>query len=86
MQDKVPPAITKNICAGKPIQDGIMGALQQLLQPNKRVADILTWIRYFMLYIAVMAAKCHDLVGPMISHRHTVMHLQATYIWSHVLQ
>ena len=52
------------------IQDGIEGALQQ---PKKRVADILTWIRCFTLYIAVMAAKRHDLVGPMISHMHTVM-------------
>ena len=61
------------------IQDGIVGALQQLQQPKKRVADVLTWIRCFMLYIAVMAAKHHDLVGPMISHMHTVMRLQATY-------
>ena len=53
-----------------------MGALQQLQQPKKRVADILTWICCFTLYIAVMAAKRHDLVGPMISHIHTVMWLQ----------
>ena len=50
------------------IQDGIVGALQQ---PNKGVADIFTWIH--CIY-AVMAVKCHDLVGPMISHIHTVMH------------
>ena len=59
------------------MQDGIVGALQQLQQPNKRVADIFTWIRCFTLYIAVMVAK--GLVDPMISHMHTVMQLQATY-------
>ena len=41
--------------------------------------DILTWIRCFSLYIAVMAAKRHNLVAPMTSHIHTVMWLQATY-------
>ena len=56
-----------------------MGALQQLQQPNKRVADILTYMCCFMLYIAVMAAKRHGLVGPMIFQMHTVMQLQATY-------
>ena len=61
------------------IQEGIVGALQQLQQPNKRVMDILTWIRCFSLYIAVMAAKRHDLVAPMTSHMHTVMRLQAMY-------
>ena len=60
------------------IQDGIVGALQQLQQPKKWVADILIWICSFTLYTAVMAAKCHDLVGPMISHMHTVMRLQTT--------
>ena len=62
------------------IQEGIVGALQQLQQPNKRVMDILTWIRCFSLYIAVMAAKRHDLVAPMTSHMHTVMRLQAMYV------
>ena len=61
------------------LQEGIMGALQQLQQPSKRVMDILTWIRCFSLYIAVMAAKRHDLVAPMTSHMHTVMRLQAMY-------
>ena len=40
--------------------------------------DILTWLRCFSLYIAVMATKRHDLVAPMVSHMHTVMRLQAT--------
>ena len=61
------------------MQEGIMGALQQLQQPNKRVVDILTWVRCFSLYIAVMAARHHDLVAPMTSHMHTVMRLQAMY-------
>ena len=61
------------------IQDGIVGVIQQLQQPNKRVADIFTWMCCFTLYIAVMAAKCHDLVDPTISHMHTVTWLQATY-------
>ena len=60
------------------MQEGIVGALQQLQQPSRRVVDILTWLRCFSLYIAVMAAKRHDLVAPMISHMHTVMRLQAT--------
>ena len=41
--------------------------------------DILTSIRCFSLYIAVMAAKRHDLVTPVTSHMHTVMRLQAMY-------
>ena len=61
------------------LQDGIVGALQQFQQPNKTVADILTWIHCFKLYVAVMAIKHYDLVGPMISHMHTVKRLQATY-------
>ena len=60
------------------MQEGIVGALQQLQQPNRRVVDILTWLRCFSLYIAVMVAKRHDLVAPMISHMHTVIRLQAT--------
>ena len=61
------------------MQEGIMGAFQQLQQPNKRVVDILTRVRCFSLYIAVMAAKRHDLVAPMTSHMHMVMRLQAMY-------
>ena len=61
------------------IQEGIVGVLQQLQQPNKRVMDILTWIRCFSLYIVVMAAKRHNLVATMIFHMHTVMQLQAMY-------
>ena len=55
------------------IKDIIMGVLQQLQQPNtKRMAGILTWLQ---AYMTVMAAKCHNLVGPMISHMNIVMQL-----------
>ena len=43
------------------------------------MVDILTWIRCFSLYISVMAAKHHDLMGPMISHMHMMMRLHATH-------
>lgn len=68
------------------LQEGIVGALQQLQQPHKRVVDIFTWIRCFSLYILVIAAKHHDLVGPMISHMQMVMRLHATHGGSSWLQ
>ena len=65
------------------LQEGIVGALQQLQQPNKRVLDIFTWICCFSLYISVMAAKRHELVAPMISHAHG--NAVTSYTWGYVM-
>ena len=59
------------------VQEGVLGALRQLQQPGRRVGDILTWIRCFSLYVAVMAKQRPELVAPMISHMHTVIGLQS---------
>ena len=58
------------------IQEGILGALQQLRQPNKKSGG---YSHLVYLYFAVMAIKHRDLVAPMISHMHMVMWLQATH-------
>ena len=42
---------------------------------SKRVADIITWVRCFSLYLAVMAQKRANLVAPMVSHLHAVIKL-----------
>ena len=39
------------------------------------MADIITWVRYFSLYLAVMAQKRANLVAPMVSHLHAVIKL-----------
>ena len=66
------------------MQEGIVGALQQLQQPNRGVVDILTWIHSLFLYIAVMAAKRYDLVAP-IDFSHTHSDAATSYVWGHVM-
>ena len=60
------------------LQEGIVEELQ-LQQPHRRVGDIFIWICCLSLYISVMTAKCHDMVGPMIFHMHKVMWQHTTH-------
>ena len=42
---------------------------------SKQVADIITWVRCFSLYLAVMAQRRANIVAPMVSHLHAVIKL-----------
>ena len=62
------------------LQDSLIGALSQFqaLQQHKsqrRVTDIVTWIRCFSLYIAVLGKKEPNMVPSMVAHMHTVLRL-----------
>ena len=66
---------------GKPapsLQESLVGAFNQFqaIQSQKtqhRVLDIITWLRCFTLYIAVMAKQRSDMVQCMVAHLHTVL-------------
>ena len=68
---------------GKPapsLQESLVGAFNQFqaIQSQKtqrRVLDIITWMRCFTLYIAVMAKQRSDMVQCMVAHLHTVLKL-----------
>ena len=42
---------------------------------SKQVADIITWVRCFSLYLAVMVQKRANTVAPMVPHLHAVIKL-----------
>ena len=61
-------------------QDSLLGALnrfqvQQQHHSHRQVTDILTWVRCFSLYMAVLTKKGATMVPSMVAHMHTVMHL-----------
>ena len=48
---------------------------------SKQVSNIVTWVRCFSLYLAVMAQKRESLVAPMVSHPHAVIKLHQSVAW-----
>ena len=42
---------------------------------QRRVLDIMTWVRCFSLYVAVMAKKFPEMIPSMVAHLHTVLRL-----------
>ena len=54
---------------------GMQSAMHQVQQQAKRVTDLMTWVRCFTLYIAVMSQKRPELTVPMTAHLHMVMRL-----------
>lgn len=70
---------------GKPnssLRESLMGALThfQAIQQQKvqrRIADIMTWIRCFTLYMAVIAKSRAEMVPMMVAHLHTVFKLHS---------
>ena len=54
---------------------GMQSAMHQVQQQAKRVTDLMTWVRCFTLYIAVMSQKRPELTIPMTAHLHMVMRL-----------
>ena len=67
------------------LQESLVGALNQFQatqqQKGPRVMDVLTWVRCFSLYMAVMAKKAVEMIPCMVAHLHTVLrlHQRATY-------
>ena len=62
------------------LQERMVGALNQFqaIQGQKgqhRVTDIMTWVRCFTLYIAVMAKKSAQMIPCMVAHLHTSLWL-----------
>ena len=62
------------------LQESLVGALNQfqatqLQKGQHRVLDIMTWIRCFSLYVAVMAKKFPEMIPSMVAHLHTVLRL-----------
>ena len=53
----------------------VRGVFHQLQQQARRVTDLITWVRCFTLYIAVMSQKRPELVAPMTAHLHMVIKL-----------
>ena len=51
------------------------GTVFQVLQ-GRKVTDIMSWMRCFTLYIAVMSSRRPDLVVPMVAHLHAVIKLE----------
>ena len=51
------------------------GTVYQLPQSCK-VTEIMSWIRCFTLYLAVMSSRRPELVAPMVAHLHTVIKLE----------
>ena len=68
---------------GKPssLQDSLVGAFDQFqaLQQHRsqrRVMDIMTWVRCFALFMAVLSQRSPEMVLDMVAHLHTVLRLQ----------
>ena len=68
------------------LQDSLVGALShfQALQQHRsqrRVMDVVTCVRCFTLYMAVLAKKEPSMVSSMVAHLHTVLrlHQRAAY-------
>ena len=67
------------------LQESLVRALNQFQatqqQKGPRVMDIMTWVRCFSLYIAVMAKKAVEMSPCIVVHLHTVLrrHQRATY-------
>ena len=62
------------------LQESLVGALNhfQAIQQQKAhqgVLDVLTWIRCFTLYMAVMSKKHAEMIQFMVAHLHTVLRL-----------
>ena len=62
------------------LQDSLVGALGQFQvqcqqKSQQRVEDLLSWLKYFTLYVAVMAKKRADMVPIMMVLFHTVYKL-----------
>ena len=74
MEDFLPSNRTIQALESLEGASSLPGSLPQ--QQVCRVLDILTWIRCFTLYIAVMSQKMPELVPPMTAHLHTVMKLE----------
>ena len=55
-------------------EDGAPGSSRTHSQ-SKQVAGIITWVRCFSLYLAVMAQKRATIVAPMVFHLHAVIKL-----------
>ena len=53
----------------------VLGAFHQFQQQARRVTDLKTWVRCFILYIAVMSQKWPELIPPMTAHLHMVIRL-----------
>ena len=53
----------------------MQSTMHQVQQQAKRVTDLMTWVRCFTLYIAVMSQKRPELTVPMTAHLHMVMRL-----------
>ena len=56
----------------------------QSQRTQRRVLDVITWMRCFTLYITVMAKQWSDMVQCMVAHLHTVLklHPKARHGWS----
>ena len=63
----------------------VPGAFHKFRQQAHRVMDLMTWVRCFTLYIAVMSQKRPELITPMIAHLHMVirLHRQGRLTWFH---
>ena len=66
-------------------ETGRQRAMHQVQQQAKRVTDLMTWVRCFTLYIAVMSQKRPELTVPMTAHLHMVirLHCLAWLAWFH---
>ena len=56
-------------------ETGLQSTMHQVQQQAKRVTDLMTWVRCFTLYIAVMSQKRPELTVPMTAHLHMVIRL-----------
>ena len=66
--------------ASSSLQESLVGALnqfqaQQQHRAKRRVTDIMTWVRCFSLYMAVLSKKEPGMVRSMVAHLHTVLRL-----------
>ena len=68
---------------GKPssLQDSLVGAFDQFQalqqhQSQRRIMDIMTWVRCFTLFMAVLSQRSPEMVPDMVAHLHTVLRLQ----------
>ena len=84
MEEFLPaPHSLRLVAQGKPastLQESLVGALNQFhtTQGQKgqhRVMDLMTWVRCFTLYVAVMAKKSAEMILCMVAHLHTVLRL-----------
>ena len=62
------------------LQESLVGALHQFQaaqgqRAQHRVMDIMTWVRCFTLYVAVMARNSAEMIPRMVAHLHTVLRL-----------